>query len=93
MAMTSSMPMFLVDSSNAAAVPWKLPWMESGMPIASLAWRMPLTASDSALPGARSKEMVTAGIWPAWLTESGTVLAVILVTAVSGTSVPLAPVM
>ena len=43
------------------------------MPTSSLACWTPVTASLSALPGAMSKEMVTAGTWPEWLMLSGMV--------------------
>ena len=44
--------------------------------------------ATSALPGGRSKESVTAGTCPEWLTLSGMVPAAIVVTADSGTSWP-----
>src|SRR3954471_8863288 len=78
-------PIFWVDCWKAAAVPWKLPVMVSGTCASSLAFLMPVTASLKVLPGAMSKDRVTAGTWPAWLTLSGMVLAVIWVTALMGT--------
>ena len=48
----------------------------------------PVTASLKALPGARSKEMVMAGIWPEWLIAGGMVRRLICVTAVNGTMPP-----
>ena len=89
MAMKSSMPIFWVELWNAAAVPWNDACMESGTPTAALASRIAATASDRVLPGGRSKEIVTAGTSPEWLTESGWVPGVMVVTAASGTSWPL----
>ena len=57
--------MLEVELWKAAAVPAKLPCTLAGSPMRSVAFFTPVTASLSALPGARSKETVMAGIWPA----------------------------
>src|SRR4029077_5604073 len=43
-----------------------------------------------ATPGRRLNEIVTAGTWPAWFTDSGPRLAVSFATAPSGTREPVA---
>src|SRR2546422_4646420 len=72
---------------KACAVPWNL--------VVTLGGRMPapasftsLTASPSETPGLRLNEIVTAGSWPRWLTDSGPTVALRLATAFSGTSAP-----
>src|SRR6266567_440094 len=73
---------------KACAVPWKLPRMEAGMFICrSAAWIL-VTASPSAMPGARLNDSVTDGKKPWWFTASGVVLGVTRVIAESGTCAP-----
>ena len=50
---------------------------------------MASTASPSATPGCRLKEMVTAGKRPWWFTASGAVMEVSLAMALKGTCFPL----
>ncbi len=57
-------------SWNAAAVPWKAPCKVAGAPSSTLACSISLVASPSDTPGARLNEMVAAGSWPWWFTET-----------------------
>ena len=82
---------FVSDASNACAVPWKLPWIDSGMPRAAVASFTAETASPSETPGARLNDSVTTGNWPWWLIESGAVVSVTRVTVRSGTAPPSGP--
>ncbi len=76
------------ESWNACATPAKRPWMLAGRPIRRAAFCTAATASPSATPGARLKEMVTAGKRPWWLTWSGAELGSKRVSAVRGTVAP-----
>jgi hypothetical protein len=49
------------------------------------------TASPSAAPGARLKEMVIAGNWPTWPIDSGPARSVTVAMLESGTCTPPAP--
>ena len=64
------MSRFCCVVSYAAAVPVKLAAMLAGSVCAAACW-MALIAAPSDAPGARSKEIVTDGNWPEWLTVTG----------------------
>src|SRR5580698_9316230 len=81
------MPRLLVELWKACAVPWKEPCSPCGKARSRCTLLIDATASLSAVPGFRLKDTVTAGSWPRWLMLSGIVPALILVTALSGTSV------
>ena len=53
-----------------------------------MAWRIAFTAAPSEYPGAMSKERVTEGNCPWWLTVSGAVVCTRCTTADSGTGLP-----
>ena len=73
------------EAWKACAVPWKLARIEAGMFICRSAAWMFVTASPSAIPGARLNDSVTAGKKPWWFTASGVVPAEKCVMAESGT--------
>ena len=65
--------MLLSELWKACALPWKLVAIESACRGRAAAWRIAVTASPIALPGARLKLSVTDGNWPWWLTASGAI--------------------
>src|SRR5262245_48543676 len=77
------------EDLNACAVPADWPWMLAGMPICEAARSIAIVAGPSATPGDRLKEIVVAGNWPWWLTDSGTVVWDSLTNVDSGTWSPL----
>ncbi len=64
-------------------------WIVGGSPTLAAAASVAFTASPSATPGFRLKEMVTAGKSPACVTVSGAVVGANVAKALSGTSCPL----
>src|SRR2546423_13018280 len=58
------------ESWNACAVPWNVVAIVDGSVDAAADWIVD-TASPSAVPGLRLKEIVTDGSCPVWLTVSG----------------------
>ncbi len=72
---------------NTCAVPKKLAVMVEGS-VSRAARCTASTACPSATPGRRLNEIVTAGICPMWLTESGPTPGVMRATALNGTTVP-----
>jgi hypothetical protein len=62
--------------------------IEDGMETFCSAWLIAATASLKATPGARLKEIVTAGNWPSWFTARGAILFSKWATALSGTTLP-----
>ena len=78
----------MTEAWKAWAVPWKLVVSVAGIRSSRSTLRISFTASPSATPGLRLKEMVTAGSWPRWLTVSGPTVRVSLATAFRGTSLP-----
>ena len=79
------------EDMKAWAVPWKLPWMLSGMPRSWLTSCTALTACPRDMPWATLKEVVTAGNWPWRLMTRGPVVSVMRVTAERGTGLPSVP--
>ena len=75
------------DDWNASAAPWKLVMTPSGWPISICACLIAVTASPSAAPGARLKEMVADGNCPRCDTCNGAVSSRILAITASGTGV------
>ena len=59
------------DFSKACAVPWKEVFSVAGACSSTMPLRTSVIASESETPGRRSKEKVTEGSWPRWVTDSG----------------------
>ncbi len=76
------------DWLNACAVPAKSARTLGGVPMRAWARTMAFTASPSDSPGARLKEIVTAGNCPWWLMASGVVVVVSWTIVLSGTGAP-----
>src|SRR5262245_56020862 len=78
----------LSDFWKAAAVPWKLGRMLTGMPISCSARAIALVAFPRDSPGARLKEIVTTGNCPWWLIASEVLDVEKWLNAARGTWVP-----
>ena len=86
-ATTNSSPRLRRDDSNTWAVPWKLAVIVAGSMPRAIRFSS-ATASPSANPGRRLKEMVTEGSWPLWLMDSGPYPWLMRASTSRGTSAP-----
>ncbi|MNK53154.1 hypothetical protein D3C87_721060 [compost metagenome] len=76
-----------IESWNSCAEPWKAYETPSGSS-SSAASRTMRVATSRVTPGAASKDNVTAGSCPTWLTVTGPTPVFWVVTADNGTSLP-----
>ncbi|MCY1378814.1 hypothetical protein D9M71_573390 [compost metagenome] len=58
------------EAWNACAAPWNWVCTPIGMPMSFCTCSMISTACPSATPGARLKDIITAGNWPMWVIAS-----------------------
>src|SRR5579885_561461 len=86
-AMISSIPRLPSEDWNCSAAPANMVVMVEGS-VLSASVLTSASALPSDAPGARLKEMVTEGICPLWLTDSGPIVVAILTKASSGTILP-----
>src|SRR2546427_7201595 len=87
MAMARISPRPCSESWNACAAPWKLVAIVDGKVCAAIVCTAD-TASPSAKPGFKLKEIVTDGSCPVWLTDSGPTDVSARATALSGINRP-----